>query len=85
MWQFGLAEVEVRVRPVQQKEVEWYVRRELKPGTEVDYLEGQVARARRHARKPIIRVVKEVVRALLEAFRRPPSSGPSPNVPMGGF
>lgn len=85
MWQFGLAEVEVRVRPVQQDELEKYVRGDLEPGTGVDYLLAEVARAGRPANRPIVRVVKRAIRALLEAFRRPPSSGPSPDSPMSGF
>ena len=77
MWQFGLAEVEVRVRPVQQAELEWYVHSELEPGTEVDYLLGQVTRAAHRARRPMGEIVGRVLLALTRAFgRTASSSGP---------
>ncbi len=69
MWQVGQAEVEVRVRPVQRDELEWYVRHELEAGTEVDYIEVEASRVKGHARHAMVRAVREVVRAVLLAFR----------------
>ncbi len=69
MWQVGRAEVEVRVRAVQRDELEWYVRRELEAGTEVDYLEVEASRVKEHDRHAMLRAVSEVVRTVFMAFR----------------
>ncbi len=69
MWQVGRAEVEVRVRPVQRGELEWYARHELEAGTEVNYLEVEASRVKGHDRHAMLQAVREVVRAVLMAFR----------------
>jgi hypothetical protein len=69
MWQVGRAEVEVRVRPAQRDELEWYASHELEAGTEVDYLEVEASRGKVQDRHSMVRAVKAVVRAVLMAFR----------------
>ena len=69
MWQVGLAELKVRVRPVRGKDVDWYVRHELEEGTEVDYLEAEASRVQGQGRHSMLRAVRDVGRAVLSALR----------------